>query len=120
MTNHEAVLDSTKGQSVDGIVDATVDGTTLAPKALRVDDTGLPRSWHHIKPTDLKKVSHRKEFCKVVTKHDVVFLNKTKKNFVMHHDCKRFLLISLNEILNLIEDELYGAPESSVWLSLGN
>lgn len=44
MTYHKAVLDSTKGQSVDGIVDATVDGTTLAPKALCVDDTGRPLS----------------------------------------------------------------------------
>lgn len=44
MTNHKAVLDSTKGQPVDVIVDTTVDGATLAPKALCVDDTGLPLS----------------------------------------------------------------------------
>lgn len=44
MTNHKAVLDSTQGQPVDGAVDTTVHGATLAPKALCVDDTGPPLS----------------------------------------------------------------------------
>lgn len=42
VTNHKAVLDSTKRQPVDRTVDAAVDGATLASKALCVDDAGLP------------------------------------------------------------------------------
>ncbi len=43
MTNQKAVLDSTKGQSVDSVVGTAEDGATLASKALRVNDTGPPR-----------------------------------------------------------------------------
>ena len=39
MTNHKAVLDSTKRQSVVSVVDTAVDAATLSPKALCVDDT---------------------------------------------------------------------------------
>lgn len=39
VTNHEAVLDCAKGQSVGNTVDTAEDDTTLPPKALCVDDT---------------------------------------------------------------------------------
>lgn len=42
VTHHEAVLERTDWQPVDGLVDAAVDGSALAPKALGVDDAGFP------------------------------------------------------------------------------
>lgn len=52
MTHHEAVLECTDWQPVDGLVDAAKDGSALAPKALCVDDTGFPLFWHHIKTAE--------------------------------------------------------------------
>lgn len=38
-TNQKAVLKSTKGQSINRIVNAAEDGAALATKALSIDDT---------------------------------------------------------------------------------
>jgi len=51
VTNHEAVLNGTQGQSVEGIVDTAVDDATLSPEALCVDDRCPPPPRHHIKST---------------------------------------------------------------------
>lgn len=44
VAHHEAVLECAEGKPVDGLVDATVDCSALAPKAFCVDDAGFPPS----------------------------------------------------------------------------
>lgn len=51
-TNQKAVLKSTKGQSINRIVNAAEDGAALATKALSIDDTFSALSWHSINPTE--------------------------------------------------------------------
>lgn len=44
VTHHEAELECAEGKPVDGLVDAAVDGSALAPKAFCVDDASFPPS----------------------------------------------------------------------------
>lgn len=58
VTNHVAILDCTKRQSVGSHVGSAEDDATLPPKALCVDDSASLLSRHHIKPTGAVKGHH--------------------------------------------------------------
>lgn len=58
VTHHEAVLECAEGKSVDGLVDAAVDGSALTPKAFCVDDAGFPLSRHHVEPAAVMKTEY--------------------------------------------------------------
>lgn len=58
VTHHEAELECAEGKPVDGLVDAAVDGSALAPKAFCVDDASFPPSWHHVEPAAVIKTEN--------------------------------------------------------------
>lgn len=54
-TNRDGVLENAQRQSVDVVVDSTLEGAALAPKALCVNDAGPGLTRDHINPSHPKQ-----------------------------------------------------------------